>query len=164
MLTRQITFVHVKYHIAFVATVTIAPTINLKNYTRYTFSDGEIYEGGKNSENNRDNYGINTIKSEGGKYYIGRWDDGYKEGVHTLLTSNKVYSLTYSRGRLIDSEALGFSGSGEKKEKEEKKKFFQMVNPDFELLELPDDMELEEIETPVELLEASAKKDTIFNK
>ena len=39
-----------------------------------------------------------------------------------------------------------------------------MVNPDFELLELPDDMELEEIETPVELLEASAKKDTIFNK
>ena len=99
------------------------PTINLKNYTRYTFSDGEIYEGGKNLENNRHNYGINTIKSEGGKYYIGRWDDGYKEGVHTLLTSNKVYSLTYSRGRLIDSEALGFSGSGEKKEKKKKRSF-----------------------------------------
>ena len=39
-----------------------------------------------------------------------------------------------------------------------------MVNPDFELIELPDDMELEEIETAVELLEASAKKDTISNK
>jgi C1A family cysteine protease len=140
------------------------PTINLENYTRFRFSNGEIYEGGKNSENNRDNYGINTIKSDGGKYYIGRWSDGYKEGVHTLLTSNKVYSLTYSRGRLIDSEALGFSGTGKKIEKEEKKKFFQMVNPDFELMELPDDLELEEIETPIELLETSAKKDTLVNK
>ena len=134
------------------------PTINLENYTRYRFSDGEIYEGGKNSSNNRDNYGINTLSS-GDKYYVGKWDDGYKEGVHTLFAGNKVYSVTYDRGRVIDSEVLGFSGSGTKKEKEEKKKFFQMVNPDFELIEFPDDLELDE--TSLEVLSSPAIKDSI---
>ena len=140
------------------------PTINLENYTRYRFSDGEIYEGGKNKSNNRDNYGINTKRSDGNKYYIGKWDDGYKEGVHTLLTSNKVYSVTYDRGRVIDSELIGFSGTGDKKEKEEKKKFFQMVNPDFELMELTDDMEIEETETSLKVLKSSAVKDSIFKR
>ena len=137
------------------------PTINLENYTRYRFSDGEIYEGGKNSSNNRDNYGINTLSS-GDKYYVGKWDDGYKEGVHTLFAGNKVYSVTYDRGRVIDSEVLGFSGSGTKKEKEEKKKFFQMVNPDFELIELPDDLELDE--TSLEVLSSPAIQDSISKR
>ena len=140
------------------------PTINLENYTRYRFSDGEIYEGGKNYSDNRDNYGINTTRSEGNKYYIGKWDNGYKEGVHTLLTSNKVYSITYDRGRVIDSEVLGFSGTGNKKEKEEKKKFFQMVNPDFELMELSDDLEIEETETSIKSLKSSAVKDSISKR
>ncbi len=140
------------------------PTINLENYTRYRFSDGEIYEGGKNSSNNRDNYGINTTRTDGDRYYIGRWDDGYKEGVYTVLTSNKVYSVTYDRGRVIDSDVLGFSGSKDKKEKEEKKKFFQMVNPDFELMELNDDLEIEETETSLKIISSSAAKDSISIK
>ena len=39
-----------------------------------------------------------------------------------------------------------------------------MVNPDFELMELSDELGIEETETSLKLLKSSAVKDSIFKK
>ena len=124
--------------------VTKNPSINQDSYTRYKFSNGDIYEGGKNSSNNKNNYGIYTFKNSRNEvvHSIGKFNNGYRDGMHVVILSDGLYSIIYDNGNQVSWEKLGFSGSGEEEEYENIKGFMESVNLKYKVRRGNEDIEI----------------------
>jgi hypothetical protein len=76
-------------------------------YARADFGDGVVYEGEvKDGKYN----GWGYMKLEDGSVYCGPFDTGYMNGKGIYLTADhKWYIVQMDNGKLVDSQALGFS-------------------------------------------------------
>ena len=59
------------------------------------------------------------------------WNNGYKDGAHIQIEDSGMWEIIYENGKRISWDKLGFSGSENIENHENKKEFFEMANPGF---------------------------------